>query len=187
MELRVNLVSTMNSDTVVEVIEGKEERWLFEFPIRHGELLIWATWEHNRHGQMVDGRDISNLVKERLDRVICSPRWRINFSKLGFRNLPIIKSDYGLIIVDTKMENQKTASPFSDARSKVPSYIAVIAEACKIRASGFKNFQLIVKMNNTRRALKKKWNKELFGFCEDKLKLLNNLLAEVQNQNPIPS
>ncbi|PON60738.1 hypothetical protein TorRG33x02_284250, partial [Trema orientale] len=51
-------------------------------------------------------------------------------------------SDHGPIVVDTEMENEKTASPFRflDAWNKDPSCRAVIAEVWKLRVSGFKSF-----------------------------------------------
>lgn len=39
----------------------------------------------------------------------------------------------------------------------------------------------MMKLSNTRRVLKQ-WNKESFGFCQDKLIILNNLLQEVQSR-----
>ncbi|PON53512.1 hypothetical protein PanWU01x14_202320, partial [Parasponia andersonii] len=73
------------------------------------------------------------------------------------QNLPILESDYDPIVVDTEIENEKTTSPFRflDAWSKDPSCRVMIAEAWKIRVSGFKSFQLLLKINNMGCALKK--------------------------------
>lgn len=57
----------------------------------------------------------------------------------------------------------------------------VISQAWRINVVGFNSFHLMMKLDNTRRALKK-WNKQVFGFCQDKLRLLVHFLEEVQNR-----
>uniref|UniRef100_A0A803PU22 Reverse transcriptase zinc-binding domain-containing protein n=1 Tax=Cannabis sativa TaxID=3483 RepID=A0A803PU22_CANSA len=46
-------------------------------------------------------------------------------------------------------------------------------------------FQLVSKLGNTRKMLAK-WNRDYFGMCESKLKLLDSLLLEVQARCPSP-
>ncbi|PON66735.1 Endonuclease/exonuclease/phosphatase [Parasponia andersonii] len=94
------------------------------------------------HFTWTNGRDIHNLVKERLDRAIYCPQWIINFPKAGMQILLIIESDHGPIVVDTEMESEKLASPFRflDAWSKDSFCRVMIAEAWKTGVLGFKSF-----------------------------------------------
>ncbi|POO02678.1 hypothetical protein TorRG33x02_016640 [Trema orientale] len=81
------------------------------------------------------------------------------------------------------MERERYRPPFHflDAWTRDFTCKLVIEEAWRIAVRGFRSFQLVVKMNNTKKALKK-WNKENFGFCQDKLRILNDLFLEVQTR-----
>ncbi|PON69501.1 hypothetical protein TorRG33x02_259270 [Trema orientale] len=104
----------------------------------------------------------------------------------GVRTLPIIKeSDHAPLILDTHLEREKVSTPFRflDAWSRDHSCRQLIEEAWRISVSEFRSSRLVLKMDNTKKALKK-WNRECFGFCQDKLRILSNLLVEVQNRRP---
>ncbi|KAF4361814.1 hypothetical protein F8388_016411 [Cannabis sativa] len=68
-------------------------------------------------------------------------------------------------------------------KTRDPGCKEVIRQAWEIEVRGFKSYQLVVRLAETRRKLAK-WNKEVFGFCKDKLALLEKLLSEIQGRPP---
>ncbi|KAF4372978.1 hypothetical protein F8388_011005 [Cannabis sativa] len=59
----------------------------------------------------------------------------------------------------------------------------VIEQAWAIELCDSRSWQLVARLDNTRRCLSK-WNKTHFGMCEEKLRILNNLLIEIQGRVP---
>uniref|UniRef100_A0A803NXT3 Reverse transcriptase domain-containing protein n=1 Tax=Cannabis sativa TaxID=3483 RepID=A0A803NXT3_CANSA len=105
-----------------------------------------------------NGRNFQDLIKERLDRALCDPEWMVSYERQGYL----------------------------DAWSRDEGCKAVIQQAWAIDVRGVRSFQLIARLDNTRRCLAK-WNKTHFGMCKEKLKTLNNLLLEVQRRTPSES
>lgn len=63
------------------------------------------TWMNNREGE--------ELVKERLDRVLCSMDWQIMFSGAEVLALPAVGSDHSPLILDTTAHSKRYKKPFS--------------------------------------------------------------------------
>uniref|UniRef100_A0A803P0S6 Reverse transcriptase domain-containing protein n=1 Tax=Cannabis sativa TaxID=3483 RepID=A0A803P0S6_CANSA len=137
------------------------------------------TWSNKRQHP--------DLIKERLDRVISAPDWITLFPKAGVSALPIIYSDHAPIVLDLlhDLENYHKPFRFLDAWTSDPSCKTVVQDAWKLAVSGAKSFQLVSRISNTRKMLSK-WNREVFGFCKEKLVALEALLLEVQQRNPSP-
>lgn len=57
------------------------------------------TWRNNRNGQ--------DCVKEKLDRVLCTMDWRLNFPTADVYALPAIGSDHSPILLTTEVIPQK--------------------------------------------------------------------------------
>ncbi|KAF4389627.1 hypothetical protein F8388_009760 [Cannabis sativa] len=132
-----------------------------------------------------NGRSLPNLVKERLDRAICDPEWIIRYPKAGVKSLVIKESDHAPVMLDLLFDRERIKAPFRylDAWSRDASCKVIIKEAWDIVVHGIKSFQLVSKLENTRRSLSK-WNRTHFGMCKEKLKALNRLLLEVQQRTP---
>uniref|UniRef100_A0A803Q5F6 CCHC-type domain-containing protein n=1 Tax=Cannabis sativa TaxID=3483 RepID=A0A803Q5F6_CANSA len=132
-----------------------------------------------------NGRSLPNLVKERLDRAICDPEWIIQYPKAGVKSLVIKESDHAPVMLDLLFDRERVKAPFRylDAWSRDASCKVIIKEAWDIVVHGIKSFELVSKLENTRRSLSK-WNRTHFGMCKEKLKALNRLLLEVQQRTP---
>ncbi|KAK9990862.1 hypothetical protein SO802_025847 [Lithocarpus litseifolius] len=117
-------------------------------------------------------------IKRRLDRGIVSISWRLAFPKANIFHLGAIKSDHAPILLDTYPEEEFTHRPFRfeaiwlrDNRC-----IPVIENAWTTETRGSEFIKLYKKQASTRDALRK-WNKEVFGRCQDKI---NSLLQEIK-------
>ncbi|KAF4373144.1 hypothetical protein F8388_019326 [Cannabis sativa] len=126
-----------------------------------------------------NGRSLPALVKERLDRAICDPDWIILYPKAGVKSLAIKDSDHAAVLLDLLFDRERFKTPFRylDAWSRDESCKDVIREAWAISVHGIRSFQLVSKLDNTRRRLSI-WNRTHFGLCKEKLKTLNRLLLE---------
>ncbi|KAF4393275.1 hypothetical protein G4B88_002009, partial [Cannabis sativa] len=122
-----------------------------------------------------------HLVRERLDRVVGDPNWVVSFPKAGVRALAVKDSDHAPLMLDLLFNRDRFKTPFRylDAWSRDPSCKELVKEAWRIEIQGVKSFQLMSRIAHTRKCLSK-WNKLHFGYCSDKLNMLNRLLVEVQ-------
>ncbi|KAF4375115.1 hypothetical protein F8388_017261 [Cannabis sativa] len=134
-----------------------------------------------------NGRRLPSLVKERLDRAICDPGWMILYPKAGVKSLAIKESDHAPVLLDLLFDRERFKTPFRylDVWSRDESCKVIIKEAWDIVVHGIKSFQLVSKLDNTRKSLSK-WNRTHFGMCKEKLKALNRLLIEnVEEQSKV--
>lgn len=90
--------------------------------------LIWETrvlftW--------TNGKELDQLIKENIDRVVCCADWVVAFPKAGVRKLPILGSDHAPLVSDTVMEREvsKTSFRYLDAWSRDPGCHKVIEDA----------------------------------------------------------
>uniref|UniRef100_A0A2N9FNE5 RNase H type-1 domain-containing protein n=1 Tax=Fagus sylvatica TaxID=28930 RepID=A0A2N9FNE5_FAGSY len=98
-------------------------------------------------------------IRERLDREISNPSWRLAFPKASVFHLGAINSDH----------------------APDPRCGGVIKEAWKSKVTGSHSFVLCRKQSSTTSALKK-WNKDVFGHCQSRIKELTSELEAVQGQ-----
>ncbi|XP_060969894.1 uncharacterized protein LOC133037094 [Cannabis sativa] len=132
-----------------------------------------------------NGQNWNHLVREKLDRVICSVGWVAQFFKTGSKNYPIRHSDNSAIVLNTMMDSAQIKAPFRylDTWNMDENRHKVIHEAWQQIFRGYHSFVLCSKLRCTVAALSK-WNKECFGICRKKLDHLESLLTEVQNWTP---
>uniref|UniRef100_A0A803NMF8 Reverse transcriptase n=1 Tax=Cannabis sativa TaxID=3483 RepID=A0A803NMF8_CANSA len=119
-----------------------------------------------------------------LDLMTVTGVW-ILVARAGVKSLAIKDSDHAAVLLDLLFDRERFKTPFRylDAWSRDESCKDVIREAWAISVHGIRSFQLVSKLDNTRRRLSI-WNRTHFGLCKEKLKTLNRLLLEVQQRIP---
>ena len=117
-------------------------------------------------------------IKRRLDRGIANISWRLAFPKATISHLGIINSDHAPILLDTNPNDSfaHVSFRFEVVWLKDERCSAVTKNAWKIKALGSDFIRLYKKQTNTRDALRK-WNKEVFGHCQD---MINSLLEKIK-------
>ncbi|KAF4393544.1 hypothetical protein F8388_023348 [Cannabis sativa] len=120
-----------------------------------GSVGGFYTWSN--------GRDFSHLIRERLDRVVGDSSWIVAYPKAGVRSLAIKDSDHAPIVLDLLLDRERFSTPFRflDAWTRDPGCREVIRQAWEIEVRGFKSFQLVTRLAESRRRLAK-WNREKF-------------------------
>ncbi|XP_042974770.1 uncharacterized protein LOC122306409 [Carya illinoinensis] len=68
----------------------------------HTWLRVWYGWKRNKFTWYNHHEDES-FAKERLDKVLANPRWKVNYSKVSVETLPAI-SDYSSILLSYSFE-----------------------------------------------------------------------------------
>ncbi|XP_075658855.1 uncharacterized protein LOC142628694 [Castanea sativa] len=131
------------------------------------------------------GRWDKASIKSRLDRGVANISWQLAYPRATITHLGAIKSDHALILMDTNPSDSFAHIPFRfeivwlrDDRCS-----AVIEDAWKGKVSGSEFIKLYEKKAATREALRK-WNKEVFGHCQDKINSLLKKIKEVQDRQP---
>ena len=124
-------------------------------------------------------------IKRRLDRGIANISWRLAFPDASISHLGAIRSDHAPILLDTNPQSSFAHRPFRfeatwlrDNRCQ-----SVIEQAWKQNVGGSDFIKLYKKQATTRDALRK-WNKEVFGKCQDKINLLIQKIKEAQDLPP---
>uniref|UniRef100_A0A803QQH3 Uncharacterized protein n=1 Tax=Cannabis sativa TaxID=3483 RepID=A0A803QQH3_CANSA len=120
-----------------------------------------------------------------MDRAVVSSNWITQFKKARVQNLSIRHSDHAVILLDTHLDREVVRTPFwyLDAWSRDEGCRRVIEETLDVVIRGFHSFILCKKLRLTAKALSK-WNVQLFGHCQTKLKALEKLLSDVQSRLP---
>uniref|UniRef100_A0A803QLX3 Reverse transcriptase domain-containing protein n=1 Tax=Cannabis sativa TaxID=3483 RepID=A0A803QLX3_CANSA len=127
-----------------------------------------TTWQNSRNAR---GR-----IRKRLDRVVAKAEWCIDFQKAKVVKFPILGSDHAPICLQTSGDNLKLRYPFRflEVWTSHPDCERVVRGAWNQSES-----LLVRKLANTKWELKK-WNQEVFGFCDRKLVSLRRQLGEIQ-------
>jgi len=127
-------------------------------------------------------REDEEFVMERLDRAYASVDWVNAYPNYSLRNLPIVRSDLGPIILDFDLKQSFGRRPFRFEHMWMthPSCLDVVQQAWSIHTVGSRAFQLKNKLSNVRRDFIK-WNKEVFGKLEQEIQLKQTQLQEIQN------
>ncbi|KAH7857206.1 hypothetical protein Vadar_010174 [Vaccinium darrowii] len=111
------------------------------------------TWINRRYG---DG-----LIKERLDRVLVSPNWRLRYDRAVVRHLATVGSDHAALLLDTDPPVAKGLRQFRfDSRwYKDPDTHEVVRQGWKSIARGSKIFEVFHKIKSCRQNLRS-WSKQ---------------------------
>lgn len=151
---------------------------LFEFnAVDLGNSGNKFTWAKGRWGNTV--------VKRRLDRGVASISWRLAFPKATMTLLGATKSDHTPILLDTYPKDSFAHRPlrFEAVWLRDESCQFVIENAWIIEASGSDFVKLYKKQASTRDALRK-WNKQIFGRCQDRINSLLQKIKQFQDKPP---
>ncbi|XP_050259924.1 uncharacterized protein LOC126704995 [Quercus robur] len=132
------------------------------------------TWSNRREG-------LTN-IRQRLDQCLCDQEWQTLFPKAGIRHLVNANFDHNPILLDTHMENTYLLKPFRFEAmwTKDESSKEVIESAWQTRVDGPQSLKLAKKLEATRRDLKR-WNKSCFGSSREKIKELEQKIAQIQS------
>lgn len=127
-------------------------------------------------------RDGEDFVMERLDRAFASVDWVNAYPGYSLRNLPIVRSDHGPILLDFEITRAFRRRPFRFERmwmthSKCKE---VVQAAWNFSVVGSRAYQLKTKLSNSRKEFIK-WNKQVFGRMENDIRVRQAQLQAIQN------
>lgn len=122
------------------------------------------TWMNNREG--------NEFVMERLDRAFATVEWVNMYPLYSLRNLPIIRSDHGPILLDFELQTPFRSRPFRFELmwTKHPNCKSMIQQAWSANSTGSRASELRCKILNVKKAAIE-WNKSVFGKVERDIKL----------------
>ncbi len=131
------------------------------------------TWWNKRWGR--------GAIRERLDRAISNPGWRLTFPKASVFRLGAINSDHAPLLVDTNPNDDFCPRPFRFEAMWVrdPRCGGIIKEAWNSIIKGSHPYVLCRKQSLIAKALKK-WNKNVFDHCQNRIKELTSSIEAVQ-------
>ncbi|XP_075649651.1 uncharacterized protein LOC142620111 [Castanea sativa] len=131
------------------------------------------------------GRKVNATIKRRLDRGIANILWRLVYPKATLSHLGTIGSDHTPIVLDTSPQAGFAHRPFrfEVAWLRDERCTSVIDSAWNDEPIGSDFIKLCKKQAATRDALKK-WHKEVFGRCQDRINSLMQRIKDIQRQPP---
>nr|POE50299.1 hypothetical protein CFP56_48007 [Quercus suber] len=153
---------------------------LFQQVISHLQLCDLAasrrkhTWMNNREG--------NELVMERLNKAFAFVEWVNMYPLYSFRNLPIIRSDHGLILLDFEFQTpfRSRLFRFELMWTKHPNCKSMIQQAWSAKSTGSRAAQLRCRILNVKKTTVE-WNKYVFGKVERDNKFKQAQLQQIQN------
>lgn len=153
-------------------IEGAEafNQTLFEL----GLCELKAT---RQNFTWMNGHGDETFVMERLDRAFATVDW-INSNLLyAFRNLPIIRSDHGPIILDSEFQHPFRKRPFRFEKmwSAHEGCKALIQNSWSLNSQGSKAFQFQQKLKHVKNELSS-WNRNVFGKVDIQIREKQKIL-----------
>lgn len=143
---------------------------------RGGTLGNKFTWAKGRWG--------SSAIKRRLDRGIGNISWGLAFPKASISHLGAINSDHTPSLLDTNHEDNFAHRPFcfEVAWVRDNSCNTIVGKVWNDDVSGSPMIKLYKKQAATRNSFRK-WNKEVFGHCPDRINRLMCRIAQAQNNS----
>ena len=108
---------------------------------------------------------------ERLDRAFTGTEWINHYHLYYLRNLPIIRSDHGPIILDFEHQTPFRNQPFRFEQIWItlPGCRDMVSKDWEWQFSGSKAAKLRNKLNNIK-TVAREWNREVFGRVEIDIK-----------------
>uniref|UniRef100_A0A803PAA5 Reverse transcriptase n=1 Tax=Cannabis sativa TaxID=3483 RepID=A0A803PAA5_CANSA len=156
-----------------------DTRWLRNFTNNTGcvDLRFIGskfTWQNQRYN--------SGLIRERLDRALCSVNWLTEYASSGVLNLPISISDHAPIILDTHLFAARGYVPFRffEAWSWESSCRVEVSKAWRF-SSNNASASLLRNISSTRKALQA-WKRSLHKDNGNDIKSLERRLEWIQMQ-----
>ena len=109
-------------------------------------------------------REEEDFVMEKLDRPFASIEWVNTYPRYALRNLPIIHSDHGPILIDFEFTQAFRRRPFRFERMWLlhPTCKSVVQKAWHCYPTRSRALQLRNKLSNVRKEFTV-WNKEVFA------------------------
>ena len=132
------------------------------------------TWMNNREDD--------DLVMERLDRAFATVEWVNMYPLCSLRNMPILHSDHGPIVLDLDVQGPFRKRPFRFEHmwTTHPSCKDMVQQAWVLNSHGSRVEQLRKKLLSIRRKALE-WNKNVIGKVERDIKLKQDQLQQIQN------
>lgn len=124
-------------------------------------------------------------IKERLDKRIANTQWRELFPKANLINLPTFASDHGSILLNTNGETYRKPKQFQfeEMWLRHPTCREVIRSTWNRISWGSPMFKLCCKLKEVKGTLKK-WNREVFGHIQTRIKGFFQELETTQRCEP---
>ncbi|XP_060974235.1 uncharacterized protein LOC133039370 [Cannabis sativa] len=178
----LNCIGSQEEKVGGRKVTSVDTKWLRNFMGNTGGIDLQFignkfTWQNNRFS--------GGLIRERLDRALCSPDWIVEYASAGVRNLPIAISDHAPIILDSHLFAAKGFIPFRfyEAWSW--------EESCKMEieknwlSSGDNATNSFIRNVHNIKVVLQAWKKTHRGVNESDIRLMENRLAWIQYQpNP---
>ncbi|XP_060967885.1 uncharacterized protein LOC133035742 [Cannabis sativa] len=125
-----------------------------------------------------NSRIAESRVRKSLDRAIADARWCTEFSNARVSKFPITGSDHAPILINIWGDQTRLRYLFRflEVWTSRPDCEVIIQNSWRRAVTGEVVAQLQKKLKGTAHDLKK-WNREVFGFCD---KRLNELAAHLQ-------
>ena len=130
----------------------------------------------------MNNREKEDFVMERLDKAFARVDWVNMYPLYSLRNLPIVRSDHGPIILDLEPENPSRKRPFRFEHMWIThsSYKGMVQQAWDLQSTGSRATQLRKKNANVKK-MAIEWNKKVFEKVENEIKLKQNQLQQLQD------
>ena len=130
----------------------------------------------------MNNREDNELIMKRLDRDFASIEWINMYPSYSFRNLPIIRSNHGPIILDFEFLTPFRHKPFRFELmwTTHPSCKSMIQQAWESNSVGSRAAQLWEKFLNVKKYARN-WNKSVFGKVDYEIKLKQAQLQQIHN------
>lgn len=125
------------------------------------------TWMNKREGE--------DFVMERLDKAFGSVEWVNKYPLYSLRNLPIVKSDHGPIILDIEFQTPFRKRPFRFELMLLTHAGCkdMVHQAWELHSTRSKANQMRNKLVNVKK-LALEWNRTFFGKVEVDIRMKQN-------------
>ncbi|KAM6583114.1 hypothetical protein CsatB_010116 [Cannabis sativa] len=159
--------------------QRKEGEFLSNFLFEVGGVDLgcdggMCTWQNSRIAE--------SRVRKRLNRAIADARWCTEFSNARVSKFPIKGSDHAPILLNIWGDQTRLRYLFRflEVWTSRPDCEVIIQNSWRRVVTGEVAAQLQKKLKGTAHDLKK-WNREVFGFCDKRLKELAAHLQAIQS------
>ena len=135
-----------------------------------------------QHFTWMNGHRDESFVMERLNRAFATVDWINSNPHYALRNLPILRSDHGPIILDFKFQQPFKKRPFRFGKMWLThdGCKTLIQNAWSFYSQGSRAFQLQQKLKNVRKELCS-WNKKVFGKVDKEKREKQKTLQDLQD------